>query len=424
MGPMVCWAHIAMPIQKILLVLTAAAVAASLACNRTPAPEDWNVGIQALESPAGANSSEPQMSVSSRGVLLSWIERVGTTTMLKFAERTGPGWTQPVTAASGPDWFLSYADVPSVQRLANGTLVAQWLENTDPQIEAYNLRMSYSKDDGKSWAAPFLPHNDGTRSQHGFASMFEVANNGLGIIWLDGRNSAFDFDKPDTGTMELRYAAFDSSMKQTGDVEIDHRVCECCSTSAAMTADGPLVAFRDLTPESIRDIGVSRLDGAKWTDTNIVSPDKFSIDFCPVNGPAVSARGRDVAIAWFTVKNDVGEAFAAFSSDAGRTWTAPQRLDELGSLGRVDIEMLDDGSAVASWVEYAGGRTDLRLRRIDKSGARSPAVNIVAVSGGRASGFPRMARQGDQLIFAWSESASENDDSGALKVSTATAELP
>jgi hypothetical protein len=421
---MVCWAHIAMPIQKILLVLTAAAVAASLACNRTPAPEDWNVGIQALESPAGANSSEPQMSVSSRGVLLSWIERVGTTTMLKFAERTGPGWTQPVTAASGPDWFLSYADVPSVQRLANGTLVAQWLENTDPQIEAYNLRMSYSKDDGKSWAAPFLPHNDGTRSQHGFASMFEVANNGLGIIWLDGRNSAFDFDKPDTGTMELRYAAFDSSMKQTGDVEIDHRVCECCSTSAAMTADGPLVAFRDLTPESIRDIGVSRLDGAKWTDTNIVSPDKFSIDFCPVNGPAVSARGRDVAIAWFTVKNDVGEAFAAFSSDAGRTWTAPQRLDELGSLGRVDIEMLDDGSAVASWVEYAGGRTDLRLRRIDKSGARSPAVNIVAVSGGRASGFPRMARQGDQLIFAWSESASENDDSGALKVSTATAELP
>ena len=421
---MVCWAHIAMPIQKILLVLTAAAVAASLACNRTPAPEDWNVGIQALESPAGANSSEPQMSVSSRGVLLSWIERVGTTTMLKFAERTGPGWTQPVTAASGPDWFLSYADVPSVQRLTNGTLVAQWLENTDPQIEAYNLRMSYSKDDGKSWAAPFLPHNDGTRSQHGFASMFEVANNGLGIIWLDGRNSAFDFDKPDTGTMELRYAAFDSNMKQTGDVEIDHRVCECCSTSAAMTADGPLVAFRDLTPESIRDIGVSRLDGAKWTDTNIVSPDKFSIDFCPVNGPAVSARGRDVAIAWFTVKNDVGEAFAAFSSDAGRTWTAPQRLDELGSLGRVDIEMLDDGSAVASWVEYAGGRTDLRLRRIDKSGARSPAVNIVAVSGGRASGFPRMARQGDQLIFAWSESASENDDSGALKVSTATAELP
>ena len=86
--------------------------------------------------------------------------------------------------------------------------------------------------------------------------------------------------------------------------------------------------------------------------------------------------------------------------------------------------MLDDGTAVASWVEYAEGKTDLRLRRIDRSGARSAAQPIVAVSGGRASGFPRMARQGDELIFAWSESASENDETGALKVSTAVVGLP
>ena len=372
-----------MPIQKTFIALAAAAVAATALSCGTPDPAEWKIAsLQELESPAGANSSEPQLSISNRGVLLSWIERVGTTTSLKFAERTASGWTQPVTAASGPDWFLSYADVPSVQRMSNGTLVAQWLENTDPQIEAYNLRMSYSKDDGKTWAASFLPHNDGTKSQHGFASMFDLPNNGLGVVWLDGRNSAFDFDKPDTGTMELRYASFDSNMKQTGDVEIDHRVCECCQTAAAITADGVLTAFRDLTPESVRDIGVSRLDGGKWTPTTIVAADKWEIDFCPVNGPVLSARGRDVAIAWFTVKNDLGQAYAAFSSDAGRTWTAPQRLDDAGSLGRVDIELLDDGTAVASWVEYAEGKTDLRLRRIDRLAPGPPAQNIVAVSGG------------------------------------------
>jgi hypothetical protein len=191
-----------------------------------------------------------------------------------------------------------------------------------------------------------------------------------------------------------------------------------------MTADGVLTAFRDLTPESVRDIGVSRLEGSKWTPTTIVSADNFAIDFCPVNGPTLSARGRDVAVAWFTVKNDVGQAYAAFSSDAGRTWSAPQRLDDAGSLGRVDIEMLDDGTAVASWVEYANGLTDFRLRRIDRSGVKSPAVNIAPVSGGRASGFPRMARSGNELVFAWSESASDNDEGGALKVSTAAATLP
>jgi hypothetical protein len=414
-----------MPIQKTVIALAAAAVAATALSCGAPDPAEWKIAsLQELESPAGANSSEPQLSISNRGVLMSWIERVGTTTSLKFAERTASGWTQPVTAASGPDWFLSYADVPSVRRMSNGTLVAQWLENTDAQLEAYNLRMSYSKDDGKTWAASFLPHNDGTKSQHGFASMFDLPNNGLGVVWLDGRNSAFDFDKPETGTMELRYASFDSSMKQTADIEIDHRVCECCQTTAAVTADGVLTAFRDLTPESVRDIGVSRLDGGKWTPTTIVAADKWEIDFCPVNGPVLSARGRDVAIAWFTVKNDLGQAYAAFSSDAGRTWTAPQRLDDAGSLGRVDIELLDDGTAIASWVEYAAGKTDLRLRRIDRTGARSPGQNIVGISGGRASGFPRMVRQDDELIFAWSQSASANDEVGALKVSTAVVGLP
>jgi hypothetical protein len=413
-----------MPTPRTCIAFTAAAVAATALSCGTSDPAEWKIAsLRELESPAGVNSSEPQLSVSHEGVLLSWIERVGTTTSLKFAERTGSGWTQPVTAASGPDWFLSYADVPSVQRMGNGTLVAQWLENTDAQIEAYNLRMSYSKDDGKTWATSFLPHSDNTRSQHGFASMFDLPGNGFGVIWLDGRNSAFDFDDPETGTMELRYAAFDANWVQTADVEIDHRVCECCQTAAAMTSDGVLTAFRDLTPESVRDIGVSRLEGGKWTPTTIVAADKWQIDFCPVNGPALSARGRDVAIAWFTVKNDLGQAYAAFSSDAGRTWTAPQRLDDAGSLGRVDIEMLDDGTAVASWVEYAEGKTDLRLRRIDRSGARSAVQHIVAVSGGRASGFPRMARQGDDLIFAWSESA-ENDETGALKVSTAVVGLP
>jgi hypothetical protein len=418
-----------MPIRKSrqsrssLIILAAAACALTLSCRRAPA--EWTVTISQLESPAGANSSEPQMEVSDRGTLLSWIERTGTTTALKFAERTASGWTQPGTAASGPGWFLSYADVPSVKRLANGTLVAQWLQNTEEWREAYDLRLSYSKDDGKTWSPSFLAHNDGTKSQHGFASMFDLPNNGFGVIWLDGRNSEVLDDKPESGTMELRYAAFDSNGKQTADIEIDHRVCECCPTSAAVTSDGVIAAFRDLTPEGVRDNGVSRLENGRWTPTTIVANDNWQIDFCPVNGPAISARGRDVATAWFTVKADVGQAYAAFSNDAGRTWGTPIRLDDAGSLGRVDIELLDDGSAVASWVEYAEGRTDFRVRRIERSGMRSAPVNVAAVSGGRASGIPRMARRGDELVFAWSESATpEGDDSGSLKVSTAVAELP
>lgn len=414
-----------MPIRNRFLTLLAAALTVTtLSCGRRE-PAAWTVAVQRVQSPAGANSSEPQLTVSERGVLASWVERAGTTNYLKFAERTGSGWTAPVTAASGADWFLSYADVPSVQRMANGTLAAQWLQNTDERIEAYDLRLSYSQDNGKTWAPSFMPHHDGTTSQHGFASMVEMPGSGLGVVWLDGRNSAFDFDKPETGTMELRFAAFDANWKQTADAEIDHRVCECCSTTAVVTSDGVLTAFRDRDDKEIRDMGVSRLENGRWTPTSIISRDNWMLDFCPVNGPMLSARGRDVAAAWFTVKNDQGQAYAAFSSDAGRTWTAPIRLDDAGSLGRVDIELLDDGSAVGTWVEYAEGRSDFRLRRVDRAGARSAAITVAGVSGGRASGFPRVARQGQELVFAWSESASpEGDANGGLKVQTAVASLP
>jgi len=206
------------------------------------------------------------------------------------------------------------------------------------------------------------------------------------------------------------------------DTEIDHRVCECCPTTAVATADGVLTAFRDRSDDEVRDIAVSRLEGGKWTAPELVSQDNWQLDFCPVNGPMLSARGRDVVAAWFTVKNELGQAYAAFSSDAGRTWGKPIRLDDGGSLGRVDVELLDDGSAVASWVEYAQGASDFRFRRVDPSGARSAPITVAGVSGGRASGYPRIARQGNELILAWSDSGPGED--GQLQVQTAVGQLP
>jgi hypothetical protein len=309
--------------------------------------------------------------------------------------------------------------------MANGTLIAQYLPMTDELTEGYDLLLSYSKDEGKTWSAPFMPHHDGTKTQHGFASLFDMPAGGLGLVWLDGRNSAFLDNDPESGTMTLRYAAYDANWKQTADTEIDHRVCECCQTTAVATADGIVTAFRDRDNDEVRDIGVSRLEGGRWTPTTLVSKDNWQIDACPVNGPMLSARGRTVVASWFTVKNDEGQAYVAFSSDAGRTWGAPIRADDRGSLGRVDAELLDDGSALVTWVEYADGASDFKARRVEQNGTKSTAVAVAAVSGGRASGFPKLARSGNELTFAWSASATEAGGAeGALQVFTASATLP
>jgi hypothetical protein len=112
---------------------------------------------------------------SERGLLVSWVERSGERTTLKFAERAGEVWTPTRTVASGNNWFVSHADVPTVMRLRNGTLVANFLVETDATIEAYNLMLSYSRDDGATWARPFMPHHDKTTTQHGFCVILRAA---------------------------------------------------------------------------------------------------------------------------------------------------------------------------------------------------------------------------------------------------------
>ena len=414
-------------------VLSAAAILVALftvSCGRSTAPEEkaasappgpvaWNVTVTPLDVPAGAKSVEPQLTASSRGVLLSWVEQSDKGAALKYVERTQGAWSQPQIVATGNDWFLSYADMPTVLRLRDGTLVANWYIATNRLAEGYDILLAYSKDEGKTWSRPFKPHRDKTKTQHGFASMFEPPAGGLGLVWLDARDQENNTTDPEGGVVSLYAASFDATWKQTGESLVNTRVCECCTTAAAATDEGVVTAFRDRSDKEIRNIAVSRLEGGKWTDASVVHDDNWEIDSCPINGPALSARGRDVAVAWFSAKDDKGRAFAAFSNDGGRTWGQPIQLEDQVSRGYVDIEMLEDGSAVATWVEFADGRSQFRMRRVQSSGARSAAVTIVNNAAG-VTGYPRVARSGNELVMAWNEGSGEE----SLRVKTAVARLP
>jgi hypothetical protein len=457
--------------MKASLVPAGVLVAATLAAaTQGPARPEPSLSIQPLTSPAGESSAQPQMTVSARGILLSWIERSGARASLRFAERSSTGWSEPRTVASGDDWFVNWADVPSVLRLDSGALVGHWLQKSGSDPYAYDVRLSYSTDDGRSWSPSFTPHHDGTRTEHGFASLFEMPGSGLGLIWLDGRsmageappqmaekpdrsgsaspaavsfgpasggarrleeptaqgmpafktsNEGHDAHAADRGAMTIQFGSFDAQWKQTRETPVDVRVCECCPTTAAVTSDGPIVAYRDRSEDEVRDISVARFENGKWASPVPVYNDRWKIAACPVNGPMLSARGRDVVLAWFTVKTDVGHAYVAFSSDAGRTFGQPIRLDEASAIGRVDVVLLPDGSAAATWIESAGQRSTLALRRVQPSGQRSPLVAVSAIDGARASGYPRLAHHGSELLFAWTE-----NQAGKPAVKTATASVP
>lgn len=383
---------------SLLLLLLAAA-----GCRGPAATRIARISLGSVEpitSPATGSSTSPQLTTSGNRVILSWIELADFRATLKFAERTTSGWSEPRAVSAGQDIVANAADVPSVRALADGTLVAHWLQEDGPDPESYLLPLSWSKDGGRTWSPPTTPHHDGTHTQHGFGSLFQAPGGGLGIVWLDGRATGANPPPADGGGIGLWAAMFDRDGRQTSETAIDARACECCQTSVAETSEGVIVAYRDRSAEEVRDIHVTRLVDGRWSAPALVANDGWKIDGCPVNGPAVAASGPDVAVAWFTGATGEGRAFVAFSRDGGRTFDRPIGIDDGSATGHVDAELLADGSVAVSWTEFVNEHPEVRLRRVAPDGTRSAATLIGVTTG---AFYPRLAQGRNELIVAWTE---------------------
>lgn len=355
-----------------------------------------------LDPPTGPGAAEANLTVGTDGRLyLSWMEPAPDSAMaLRFASFDGSKWSEARTIRSGRDFFVNWADFPSLAVQGGGRMAAHWLQRHGTSSYAYDVRIAHSTDGGRNWGEPVAPHADRSATEKGFVTLWREGN-GFGVVWLDGRKADKAGASPKQEMM-LYAATIGANGTVSAESQLDARTCDCCQTTAAMTALGPIIAYRDRSPDEVRDIYVTRRVGGKWTEGKPVSSDGWVINACPVNGPSVDAAGRSVALAWFTSANNTPRVKVAFSTDAGATFGAPITVDDGNPAGRVGAVLLDDGSAIVSWLERTKGDTaTVRARRVRATSGAGPAVTIAASSAARASGFPRMARVKDQLYFAW-----------------------
>jgi hypothetical protein len=401
-----------------LLVLGVLAFGCNRSVNNSPSGKALNstpttqsaLTIQPGNSPAGVDSREPELSATADGrIILSWVEKIGTKRYaLRFASRDAGSWSTAQTVAEGENWFVNWADFPSVIALADGSLAAHWLVKSGSGTYAYDVNIARSKDGGKTWGKPIVPHTDKTQTEHGFVSLIPLPDGRVGAVWVDGRNLKDHKDEGDEHTplpvsMTLRYAAIDADGKLSDEAQLDDRVCECCQTSAALTSEGTLAVYRDRSDKEIRDIYFVTRQQANWSAPRPVHADNWEINGCPVNGPSVAADGRRVAVAWYTGASDAPRVKAAFSNDAGATFGNAIEVDDGETLGRVDALMLADGSALVCWLSGNAEGGAIKVRRVSPDGSLGPAAVIAKTDISRSSGFPRMARLGDEVHFAWTE---------------------
>jgi len=355
-----------------------------------------------ITSPAGPGSSEPNLTVSEDGrVYLSWQEAVNGAHELRFATLEGDSWSDARSIARGDDWFVNWADFPSLVVLPDGRLAAHYLRrNPTGERYHYDVEIRQSQDGGISWSEPVRPHRDGVPAEHGFVSLYPAGGGQVGVVWLDGRQYHARYGGSEEMMLQQTTLAADGTLGP--EVLIDDRICDCCQTSWAITSRGPVIAYRNRSPEEVRDIYLARNVDGRWT-TTAVHADGWEIAACPVNGPAVAARDAGVAVAWFTAAQDTPRVRVAFSDDAGATFSPPIQIDSGDPIGRVDVLLLNDGSALVSWLERIDGEVaEIRSRVVSRAGA-GPSNMVARSTRARASGFPRMVLSGNEIVYAWTE---------------------
>ena len=376
--------------------------------------------IEAWPLPAMPGSAQPDLALAPDGrVLLSWINSAsGRRPAFQFAEFYPDGhWEGPRTVAIGNSMFTNWADTPHIVATADHALWTHWLQKSADAPYAYDVMLVRSLDHGMNWSAPRVVHGDGTKTEHGFVSMWAQGEGSLGIAWLDGRNTgdatAADkhaghdggHDEGHGGAMTLRAAVFDANLRASAETEIDAMTCDCCQTDVAATADGAVLVYRDRSEQEIRDIYATRFDGKIWSKPARVHADDWKMPACPVNGPSVAARGNDVAIAWYTAAGDKPAVKLARSVDGGATFAEPIALDTGAAIqGRVAVA-IDAQQVWTVWLREESGAQSLWLARYSTDLSKElQRIKLADLQGkGRATGFPKLLLNGTAAHVVWTD---------------------
>ncbi len=196
---------------------------------------------------------------------------------------------------AGKDWFVNWADFPSVARAARRRLSSRTgSRKSGPGAYAYDVRVTASRDGGQSWSAPVVPHRDGTPDRARFRVDDALGRREMGLVWLDGRKTAaLARGHARQAAMSLVHTTLDADGRLGPETALDPRVCDCCQTDAARRRRSdrrrvprPLGRRKCGTcPSCASRAGAGRSRG-RWPR------DGWEIHGCPVNGPGHRRRGR------------------------------------------------------------------------------------------------------------------------------------
>jgi hypothetical protein len=319
--------------------------------------------------------------------------------------------------------------------IRGGEIAVSWVSKR----EGTTIRFARSMDSGRTFGASQPASKPGAPGNRGWHTMTIDRHGDVEIAWLDHRDmagpgnadGAHQMDASTHGTVDgaamAQRSAFYVARVKAGAAEtaqpelrVTTGVCYCCKTAIAAASDGAIVAaWRHVYPGNIRDIAFSRAaDGRSFSAPVRVSADRWQLDGCPDDGPAIALDAANVThIVWPTMTKSSADGtptlaiFYATSRD-GSSFTPREQLPTGGVAHHPQIAIERNGSIAVTWDEVRDGARHIVVAR-----GRGDATGRV-----RFTREPLDADQGvypvavttpDGFVVAWT---AMSDESSTIRV--------
>jgi len=292
------------------------------------------------------------------------------------------------------------------------------------------LLSARSEDGGTSFGTPATIPGSDARGNRGWESIGVDPSGRVVALWLDHRDYAVGGGSTtmhnegpthaDHGDMDGAARAQQSKLyfgTVGGDAAraIASGVCYCCKTSVAVGADGAIyAAWRHVYPGNIRDIAftVSRDAARTFAAPVPVSHDRWALDGCPENGPALGVDARNtVHVVWPTLvegQSEGGEQNLAlfYATRRGDQFSPRQAIPTVGTPRHPAIAVGPMGTLLIGWDEQARGSRHVAFATAAQAGGASTFTRLPDITQVRGE-YPAVASSADGFLAVWTSGTAE-----------------
>jgi hypothetical protein len=295
------------------------------------------------------------------------------------------------------------------------------------RAETTEIKSARSRDGGRTFDAPQVLQAAAAPGMRGWPALALDRSGTAHSIWLDHRGltagtasqSGHEQHRGEHDGVAMAQKSglfYSSGASASGEHELTKGVCFCCKTALAAGPDGTLfAAWRHVYEGNMRDIAltVSRDGGKTFAAPVRVSEDKWAINGCPDDGPAIAVDEQGTAhLVWPTViggENPEGALFYSSTPD-GEHFTPRVRVPTLGSPKPTHPQIAIDptGRVVVAWDELVQGRRNAVARVLTRGADGSPTFGeVITLDTDGAAVYPVLAATSRGLVAVWTTGSGE-----------------